>query len=85
MDTRSTLYSQISEFEGVIDSFNNIHACLGNGEIEIHDEVVAIKEKLVVSMRKDIPKNVTDVDKLAFCGCKRLEKVHFENPDMEED
>ena len=29
-----------------------------------------------------ISQNVTDVDKLAFCGCKRLEKVHFENPDI---
>ena len=53
MDIRTTLYSQISEFEGVIDSFNDIHVCLGNEEIEIYDEVAAIKEKLVVSMQKD--------------------------------
>ena len=52
MDTRTTLYSQISEFENVIDSFNDIHACLGNGEIEIHEEVAAIKEKLAISMQK---------------------------------
>ena len=53
MDTRTTLYSQISEFERVIDSFNDIHACFGNEEIEIHEEVAIIKEKLAVSMKKD--------------------------------
>lgn len=53
MDTRTTLYSQISEFKNVIDSFNDIHACLGNEEIEIHEEVAAIKEKLAISMQKD--------------------------------
>lgn len=53
MATRAMLYRQISEFENVIDSFNVVHACLGNGKIDICEDVAAIKAKLEVSMQKD--------------------------------
>lgn len=53
MYTRTTLYEQISNFENAIESFNNILACFDDGEIEMHEEISAIKEKLIASLKKD--------------------------------
>lgn len=53
MDMRTKLYEQISNFENAVESFNNILICLNDGRIEICEEVSAIKEKLITSLKRD--------------------------------